>query len=176
MSDSAHPEAIRKAIVSELASITAMARGTLAEEFREQATRASFPHANGVPASSPGWRGTRYPGTTPEPMGQPQRGCGPYNAHPAPTAGTAWRFDPLANLSQGRPHSIRPTLGWRTVSRWDMDHGIPPLISLPDAMIHVISPVLAGSALRRLGHHFLSPTAFQPRAQGGAPPRYLGLS
>jgi hypothetical protein len=39
MSDSTHPDAIRKAILSELATITAMARGTLAEEFREQAAR-----------------------------------------------------------------------------------------------------------------------------------------
>jgi mannitol-1-phosphate/altronate dehydrogenase len=36
MTDSTHPDAIRKAILSELASITAMARGTLAEEFREK--------------------------------------------------------------------------------------------------------------------------------------------
>jgi mannitol-1-phosphate/altronate dehydrogenase len=36
MSEPTHPDAIRKALLSELASITTMARGTLAEEFREK--------------------------------------------------------------------------------------------------------------------------------------------
>jgi hypothetical protein len=36
-----------------------------------------------------------------------------------PPDGTALRFDILAAHTQGRPHCIRPTLGWRTESRWD---------------------------------------------------------
>ena len=44
---------------------------------------------------------------------QPQRGCAP-NAVPASVqAGTALRFNRYSARSQGGPHSIRPTLGWR---------------------------------------------------------------
>lgn len=35
------------------------------------------PYANGVPSSSPGLHGTRYPGSSPHKMSQPQRGCAP---------------------------------------------------------------------------------------------------
>jgi len=38
----------------------------------------SSPYANGVQPSSPGLRGTRYPGTPAAHEFQPQRGCGPY--------------------------------------------------------------------------------------------------
>ena len=81
------------------------------------------PYANGVPSSSPGLRGTRYPGSSPRKTTQPQRGCGPCDATPVNPDGTALRFGMLANHSQGRPHSIRPTLGWRAESLWDRNHG-----------------------------------------------------
>ena len=50
---------------------------------------------------------------------QPQRGCAPCDTHTIPTDGTALRFNILNTHSQGRPHCIRATLGWRTKSRWD---------------------------------------------------------
>ena len=37
----------------------------------------------------------------------------------AATDGTALRFNFSPANSRGRPHSIRPTPGWRTQSRWD---------------------------------------------------------
>ncbi len=77
-------------------------------------------YANGVPTFSPGLRSSdRYPGRTSPDTIQPQRGCAPNGARPAPIDGTALRFDNLCARSQGRPHCIRPTLGWRTESRWD---------------------------------------------------------
>ena len=75
-------------------------------------------YANGVPSSSPGLRGMRYPGSSSRKTAQPQRGCGPCYAAPAKPDGTALRFDILCALSQGRPHSIRPTLGWRSKRPW----------------------------------------------------------
>jgi hypothetical protein len=47
------------------------------------AYRVTLFYANGVPSSSPGLRGTRYPGTRPNPTIQPQRGCAPCDAAPA---------------------------------------------------------------------------------------------
>jgi hypothetical protein len=76
-------------------------------------------NANGVPPSSPGLRGTRYPGLWFRKMIQPQRGCAPCDARHTPQDGTALRFDISPAHTQGRPHCIRPTLGWRTESRWD---------------------------------------------------------
>ena len=80
-------------------------------------------NANGVPSSSPGLRGTRYPGTPSPHTSQPQRGCAPCDVRSTPPDGTALRFDISVAHSQGRPHCIRPTLGWRTESRWDRNHG-----------------------------------------------------
>ena len=37
------------------------------------------------------------------------------------SGGTALRFIPNPARSQGRPHFIRPTLGWRAESLWDRD-------------------------------------------------------
>jgi hypothetical protein len=81
-------------------------------------------YANGVPPSSPGLRGTRYLGLWSRKMPQPQRGCTPCDAASTNPDGTALRFDTSPAHTQGRPHCIRPTLGWRTESRWDMDHGV----------------------------------------------------
>jgi hypothetical protein len=53
-------------------------------------------NANGVPTSSPGLRGTRYPGLWFRKMIQPQRGCAPCDAALAIPDGTALRFDSLA--------------------------------------------------------------------------------
>ena len=50
------------------------------------------PYADGVPSSSPGLCCTRYPGTSPRKMFQPQRGCRPCVATPANRDGTALRF------------------------------------------------------------------------------------
>ena len=75
-------------------------------------------NANGVPASSPWLRGTRYPGTPCPHMIQPHRGCVPNDARTAETNVTALRFDVFGTGSQGRPHSTRSTLGWRTQRRW----------------------------------------------------------
>lgn len=75
-------------------------------------------NANGVPASSPGLRGTRYPGTSCPHMIQPHRGCVRVNTRTAPSDGTALRFAARAAQSQGRPHFIRPTLGWRMQRLW----------------------------------------------------------
>ena len=75
-------------------------------------------NANGVAASSPGLRGTRYPGNRSQNDNQPQRGCGLTGRGVGLStieAGTALRFsDRCVFGSQGRPHGIRPTLGWRT--------------------------------------------------------------
>ena len=75
-------------------------------------------YANGVPSSSPGLRGTRYPGKSSPHASQPQRGCVRIAVrHPA-LGGTALRFNIVATDSQGRPHCIRPTLGWRPERPW----------------------------------------------------------
>ena len=82
-------------------------------------------NANGVPSSSLGLRSPdRYPGTHPDQTIQPQRGCAPCDARFSPLAGTALRFDISAADSQGSLHCIRPTLGWRSESRWDRNQGI----------------------------------------------------
>lgn len=81
-------------------------------------------NANGVPTSSPGLRSPdRYPGRWPRHITQPRGGCIPDDARPTPSAGTALRFDIFVTRSQGRPHCIQPTLGWRAKSRWDRNHG-----------------------------------------------------
>jgi hypothetical protein len=86
-------------------------------------------NANGVPPSSPGLRGTRYPGFTVAHLNrpnthQPHRGCASNDLRSVPAGGTALRFDISRRAhSQGRPHCIRPTLGWRAISRWDMNDG-----------------------------------------------------
>jgi len=51
------------------------------------------PNANGVPPSSPGLRGTRYPGTPSPDESQPQRGCAPCDAVPTNPDGTVLRFN-----------------------------------------------------------------------------------
>jgi hypothetical protein len=81
-------------------------------------------YANGVPPSSPGLRGTRYPGSSSSKIPQPQRGCAPCDAATTNPAGTALRLDMSITHTQGRPHYIRPTLGWWTESRWDRNQGI----------------------------------------------------
>ena len=53
----------------------------------------AFFYANGVPAFSPGLRGTRYPGSSPHKTTQPQRGWVPCDVAPAIPVGTALRFD-----------------------------------------------------------------------------------
>ena len=54
----------------------------------------SSSNANGVASLSPGLRSLdRYPGSSCHPMPQPQRGCVPCDAAPAPTDGTALRFN-----------------------------------------------------------------------------------
>jgi len=86
-------------------------------------------NANGVPSFSPGLRDTRYPGfTVTHPnrphANQPHRGCTPNDMRSTPTGGTALRFDISRHAHpQGRPHCIRPTLGWRAESLWDRNHG-----------------------------------------------------
>ena len=57
----------------------------------------SSSNANGVASLSPGLRSRdRYPGSSCHPMLQPQRGCVPCAAAPAPTDGTALRFNMFA--------------------------------------------------------------------------------
>jgi hypothetical protein len=57
----------------------------------------SSSNANGVASLSPGLRSLdRYPGSSCHPMLQPQRGCVPCDAAPAPTDGTALRFNMFA--------------------------------------------------------------------------------
>jgi len=68
---------------------------------------------------SPGLHVTCYPGTRPNQTTQPQRGCAFFAVVPILAVGTALRFDLWGTHSQGRPSWIRPTLGWRTQSRWD---------------------------------------------------------
>ena len=64
-------------------------------------------NANGVAASSPGLRGTRYPGNGSQNDNQPQRGCGLTECGfglSTMEAGTALRFtDPFVFGSQSRP-------------------------------------------------------------------------
>ena len=92
------------------------------------------PYANGVPSSSPGLRGTRYPGTRPHHRSQPQRGCAPFAARFTPPDGTALRFGistrvPRVGLiafdqpwAGGRNavgvSRIRPSVGWKAKHRW----------------------------------------------------------
>ena len=86
-------------------------------------------NANGVAASSPGLRGTRYPGNRSQNDNQPQRGCGLTERGVGLStmeAGTALRFSDMCVFgSQGRPYGIRPTLGWRTQRRWRNDAARP---------------------------------------------------
>ena len=121
-------------------------------------------NANGVPSSSPGLRGTRYPGLWSRKTPQPQRGCAPCDAPPAIADGTALRFDVSPAHTQGRPHCIRPTLGWRTESRWDRNpvalifhlfyaNGVSPsspglrwLARYPGSMSRIISQPQRGCA------------------------------
>jgi hypothetical protein len=73
-----------------------------------------FPTPTAFPSSSPRLRSPdRYLGTISHETFQPQRGCAPYAVLPSVPAGTALRFNRHSTHSQGRPHSIRPTLGWR---------------------------------------------------------------
>ena len=62
---------------------------------RSLTAQSPVPNANGVPPSSPGLRGTRYPGSSPRKTSQPQRGCGPCDAAFATPDGTALRFGSL---------------------------------------------------------------------------------
>lgn len=52
-------------------------------------------NANGVSPSSPGLRGTRYPGSLTRKTSQPQRGCAPCDDRLTPSDGTALRFGSL---------------------------------------------------------------------------------
>jgi len=76
-------------------------------------------NANGVPPSSPGLRGTRYPGTTFPPHDPTATRLRPVRrrTHEPGRNRVAVRFI-FGTRSQGRPHCIRPTLGWRTQARW----------------------------------------------------------
>ena len=75
--------------------------------------------ANGVVPSSPGLRGTRYPGIMRPNAIQPHRGCAPNDIRSVPAGGTALRFNISRRVHpQGRPHSIRPTLSWRAERHW----------------------------------------------------------
>ena len=121
-------------------------------------------NANGVPYSSPGLRGTRHPGSSSHQTPQPQRGCAPCDARSAMPDGTALRFDVSPAHTQGRPHCIRPTLGWRTESRWDRNpvalifhlfyaNGVSPsspglrwLARYPGSMSRIISQPQRGCA------------------------------
>ena len=121
-------------------------------------------NANGVSLSSPGLRGTRYPGLWSRKTPQPQRGCAPCDAPPAIADGTALRFDVSPAHTQGRPQCIRPTLGWRTESRWDRNpvalifhlfyaNGVSPsspglrwLARYPGSMSRIISQPQRGCA------------------------------
>jgi hypothetical protein len=78
-----------------------------------------FPYANGVSPSSPGLRGPRYPGSGHPPTTTPT-GLRPVRrpSHPIGRNRVAVQSEGGIH-SQGRPHSIRPTLGWRAESRWD---------------------------------------------------------
>jgi hypothetical protein len=79
-----------------------------------------FLYANGVSPFSPGLQSSdRYPGTPSPHAFQPQRGCVLCDVRRTQPDGTALRFDVFITDTQGRPHCIRPTLGWRTKSRWD---------------------------------------------------------
>ena len=75
-------------------------------------------NANGVVPISPGLRATRYPGTPSPNAIQPHRGCAPNDMRSVPTGGTALRFAFSRHAPQGRPHCIRPTLGWRAERHW----------------------------------------------------------
>jgi hypothetical protein len=87
-------------------------------------------YANGVPTFSPGLRSSdRYPGRTSPDTIQPQRGCAPNGARPAPIDGTALRFDVSSARSQGRPHCIRPSLGWRSKRPWRILNASPSVSS-----------------------------------------------
>ena len=63
-------------------------------------------------------------GPSPAKWIQLRRGCAPLDAAATIADGTALRFDPLPVDTQGRPHCIRPTLGWRMEARWDRNHAI----------------------------------------------------
>ena len=74
----------------------------------------SFPNAKGVAALQP-----RVAVERPLPWDHVARndatltGLRPVSGSGLPHAGTALRFNDYAIRSQGGPHSIRPTLGWR---------------------------------------------------------------
>lgn len=51
-------------------------RASFLQIVRSMTAQSPVPYANGVPSSSPGLRGTRYPGSSPRKTSQPQRGCG----------------------------------------------------------------------------------------------------
>ena len=104
-----------------------------------------LPNANGVPSSSPGLRGTRYPATPAPHEFRPQRGCAPCDVALTNPDGTALRFDITAIDTQGRSHCIRSTLGWRTESRWDMNYYTPNAPLLNANGVPSSSPGLRGT-------------------------------
>jgi len=122
-------------------------------------------NANGVAPSSPGLRGTRYPGITSPNAIQPQRGCAPNDMRFVPTDGTALRFAFSRRVHpQGRPHCIRPTLGWRAISRWDMNDDALDLHLFNANGVAPTSPGLRGTRYPGIP----SPNAIQPH-RGCAP-------
>jgi hypothetical protein len=76
-------------------------------------TRALNP--NGIPSSSPGLRGTSYPGSSPAQPLQPHRGCGPSFSFLVPdVCHNAVGVDPvLSSFTQGR-RADSPTPGFET--------------------------------------------------------------
>jgi hypothetical protein len=136
-------------------------------------------YANGVPSSSQRWVFTptvvlpsvqvaslRQRRSVPQPrVARPALPWVISPTHPNPNGvasrgrrgGTPLGFMRLVGRSQGRPHFIRPTLGWRAESLWDKR-----------------SWLLRGTVLSRRRHSHPcqrsrrnSPTAFRPPAKGG---------
>jgi hypothetical protein len=83
---------------------------------------------------------------------QPQRGCASCAVLPSVTAGTALRFNRYSTHSQGRPHSIRPTPGWRPQALRAWGPSTRPQHSSPNAFL-----------AKRIPHQ--TPKVFRPSAR-----------
>jgi len=103
---------------------------------------------NGIPPSSPGLRGTSYPGNMSPNPAQPQRGCAPS----APTrATTPLGLPSSAPRSQGR--CFAPTLGFEPESRWDSHCVLAGQQSLlPGSCVRCLSPSPRPSPAGRGSH------------------------
>src|SRR5258708_1989126 len=92
---------------------------TDAQKIPDASLNRAVANPNGIPASSPGLRGTSYPGSASNRSHQPQWGCGGSHLPFVPQV----RLNPVGvaggvrSISQGS--SCLATLGWRTQSLWD---------------------------------------------------------